>query len=1110
MGKYSLIRFALCLLLVQVLALKHSLVQGQDKSIKFEQLSVNEGLSQSTVFSILNDSKGFVWLGTRTGGLNKYDGYSFTHYKKDIDDPHSICGNEVVSLFEDDKGNIWAGTRSEGLSRFDPKTEQFVSYRSDDASKLPIPDNTINSILQDSDKQLWIATNQGLAYYKASDDGFVICKNSINEKSFGHIYALAPAGEGQLLVATKSSGLFLLDTKTTMVVKAFQHDTYNVSSISSNCITTVLYDSKGGIWAGTKKNGLNYCSNIESGEFVTYVNDVDNEGSLANNIIRTLWEDKNKAIWVGTKDGLDVIEYGSWGRATAQFIHYQKSDIGENSLNQNSVYAFAEDAYGNFWVGTWSGGVNHLIRGGKNFEHYWHQAQNEKSLSSNFVSSFAETDEGLWVGTEGGGLNLYDSYTGQFTVFSSTSTNSMSLVSDHVKSLYTDSDGDLWVGTFDGLHLFNSDKSVFEFFLEGVSIYSIQEGVSGEIWIGGSNGLYKLNKDDFAIKRYAYDKSDKNSISTNIVTVIYKDKNEYLWIGTKKGINLYNRSLDNFIRFKHDREDRNSISNNYIAAIQEDGYGNLWVGTSDGLNKYCHSSESFTHYGQRHGLPDNVINNILSDTEGHLWITTNRGLSKLSFSGAVNAHSDTATIHISEVRTFERSDGLQGNEFSQGACYRSENGELYFGGVNGYNHFHPNSIQENENIPPVVLSDFRLFNESVAIGADGSPIKEHISHTKEIKLHHKQTAFTFEFVALNYNSPEKNQYAYMLEGFDKDWVYVGNKREASFTNLAPGKYVFKVKAANNDGLWNEDGPAVAVVVKPAWWKTTVFYIVVILLVIALVFYVVNAREQQLKNNQATLESELAEGKKAIKEQQEKVEKQEQELQERNEKEKQVKWHNKGVIEMSKLISDKRNSLKVLAGSIIVEMVQYIGAEMGALYIRQGNNSKDQELTLMGGYALDNQHLGEKTVGHGEGLVGTCLLNKELMEIDDLPVGYATLSSGLGERELKHLTLVPVIYEGEVEGVIELVSFQKIPGYKINLIKTISETLAATLINAKAKVQIEQMLKESNEQKEALSQSEEELKQNLEELQATQEESARREELLTSELKELKKSRAKTV
>ena len=1060
------------LLITIFMGIQH--VYSQSSEMKFEHLSVNEGLSQSTVFSVLQDRNGFIWMGTRTGGLNKYDGYSFTHYKKDPDNAYSISGNEIISLFEDSKGVIWAGTRNEGLNRFDAQTERFYTYLSE-GNKGALPDNTIHAFCEDSNDQLWIGTNNGLAKYDIGSNSFIEYANSLTDSTFGQIYSLCQADEGEILVGTKNTGLYIFDVESGEVLKWYKSEDDNPSSLSENSITALLFDSQGRLWAGTRNIGLNRCDNLDSGEFVSIIHNEAVETSLASNIIRTLWEDKEGNIWIGTKDGLELLLPTEHSLSQPGFVHFKNENHNNNSLSQNSIYSFIEDFNGNFWVGTWSGGVNYIDKTGQKFIHIKHQENNNLGLSYNVVSSFAQSYNFIWVGTEGGGLDRYNPTTNQFEHFKKNPKKPNGLKSDHIKSLCIDKSGDLWVGTFNGVHLYNKRNNTFTHFLDGASIYSIKEGEPNEIWLASSKCLFRIDKNSFEIKTYKYNSNDSSSISNNSINTIYKDNNQYIWIGTKNGLNLYNRSSDNFIRYTNNRDSRSSISNDFITSICQDDTGVLWIGTVDGLNRYDENTSTFTHYGEKDGLPDNVISNIIADNENCLWITTNRGLTRLKLKHIEQSKTDNDIEFV--IRNYDRGDGLQGNEFIMNASFKGEDGELYFGGVNGFNVFQPHKIKDNYQEPPIVITNFKLFNKPVEIGAKNSPLTAHISNTKQLTLNHKQSVLTFEFVALNYTSPEKNQYAFLLEGFDEDWNYVGNKREATYTNLPAGDYVFRVKASNNDGIWNNEGTSISIVVKPAWYKTYLFYFILFVIVGGAIFIVEKARVEQLKKDRERLEKELANGNEEIVQQKMLVEKQEEELQIRQESEKQMKWHNRGVILLTNLISEKRNNLDLLANAIIVELVQYIEAQMGAIYFSMDSSDKIQELKLTGGYAVNDKQLEGTVVKKGEGLVGTCLKKKEILKIDDLPEDYALLGSGLGNASMSHLTLIPIIYENKVEGVIELISFEEIEEYKVKLIEAICTTLGAAIVNEKANRKIQLMLEKSKSQKEMSSAKKEELGQN---------------------------------
>jgi PAS domain S-box-containing protein len=1087
---YRLI-FSMLLMLCQILSFRQNMVFSQTDRSKIEHISVNEGLSQSTVFCILQDSQGFMWFGTRTGGLNKYDGYSFTHYKKDPNAKYSIGGNELLSLYEDSKGIIWVGTRSEGLSKFDSQTERFYNYYFDEDDSNSISDNTINATCEDSRGRIWVGTNIGLCVYNSEKNNFTRFNNSLTDDAFGHILSIKNIGEDLILLASKSSGIFLFNTESGKIIKDFTHDSENSSSISDNYVTAILYDSKGRVWAGTRENGISRLNNLKSNEFTNFVNDINNKESLTDNIIRTLHEDKNHNIWIGTKEGLDLLSPEQQEKDNPVFIHFKNDVQNENSLNQNSIYSFCEDSAGNFWIGTWSGGINYLISENQKFEHFKHKNNNINSLSFDAVSSFAITDQGIWVGTEGGGLNLFNRNLNKFTHYRQDINDTNSLRSDHVKSLFVDKDGDLWVGTFNGLHLFDKGKGQFKHFLDGASIYSIEAGINDEIWIGSSKELYKLNKNTNKITTYRNSTVEESSISNNSINIVYKDKNNDLWIGTKRGLNYYNRADDNFTRYIYSRIDIKSISNDFVTSINEDYYGNLWIGTIDGLNRFDTATKSFVLYGEKDGLPDNVIYNILGDNRGNLWFTTNRGLTKLNSNLSAENTVTSNNKKGLTIRNYDIGDGLQGNEFIMNSSYKSVDGEFFLGGTNGFNIFHPEQIKDNKQIPKVVISDFKLFNKSVEIGAKNSPLKKHISQTDRLKLNYKQSVFTFEFVALNFISPEKNQYAYKMEGFDDEWILAGNNRQASYTNLPAGDYIFKVKASNNDGIWNEEGTSIKLKVRPPWWKTIIFYLMVLALVSGAVYYFIKAREQQIKNDKKKLEEELKEGKQELEQQQSKVKQHEEEILRRNIEEQEIRFTNEGIAKFSDILSAEGNNLHELAQTIISEMVKYVGGVMGVLYISPDENSEEEKfLELYGGYAIDENVLIDKRVSAGEGYIGTCFTEGKTNVINNVPEDYFKLSSGLGEVLPKTVYIIPILQGSNIQGVIEIASLNTLENYKVQFIEKIGESITSVIAIRKASERMNILLEQSHQQAEELRSQEEEVRQNLEEMHATQEEMQR--------------------
>lgn len=820
---------------------------AQQSKYNFRHLSIREGLSQSTVFSVLQDHNGFMWIGTRTGGLNKYDGYSFTQYIKDPDDPNSISGNEIIALFEDDNGIIWIGTRKGGLSRYNSETATFERYYYDDTDSTTIADNTVSDIYQDSDGKVWLATNAGLCLYNAEENSFVRIRID-NKDQFGYISSIEELDNRYLCLGLKQ-GLVLYDKNTNKIYRFFEYNKNDDTSIGKGPVDNLLCDQKGILWVSNRSSGFSRLEDVEAGRFKRFTNMDDSEYSKDANNIRTIEQDRSGNIWIGSKGGLAKLSSDQLYTQDPVFEYVRNNENDDRSLSQNSVYSFCEDVNGNFWIGTWSGGLNYLYNGKQKFQHYKHLVNNETTLSSNFVSCFTQTSEGLWVGTEGGGLNLYSEETQYFKAVKHDEVNKLSISSDHVKSMLVDSDGDFWIGTYDGLNLYDGNLN-FKRYFEGVSVYSIVEGESGEIWIGCSRELIRFDKSDMNTTVYKRSLKDKSNISYNGVTKIFKDSYGEIWAGTKYGLNRYDRSIDGFEKFFHSSDDRSSISHDFITTIGEDSNRNLWVGTLDGLNVFDREEKTFVTYSKKEGLPDNVISNLLFDKSGELWLTTNKGLCKLTFK--------EGTLNNIEARNYDLRDGLQDYEFIMNASYRRNDGSLYFGGINGFNVFEPSNIVNNSEVPKIALTNFKLFNKDVSVGGEDSPLTKHISKTKKISLKYDESVITFEFVALNYTSTEKNQYAYKMEGFDKDWIHTGTKREAHYTNLPADTYTFKVIGSNNDDIWNEEGTSIIVEVLPPIWATWWFRVIAILLVLILGIWLYIYKSRNIKLNELKLEQKVAE------------------------------------------------------------------------------------------------------------------------------------------------------------------------------------------------------------------------------------------------------------
>jgi len=829
---------------------------AQNDDIKF--IHLHEGLSQSTVSCILQDKKGFMWFGT-LGGLNRYDGYEFIVYEKTFNDSVSLSDNRINGMLEDSDDNLWIATFN-GLNLFNRDTNKFIRYVHNEDDPGSLSHNYINTILEDSRGNLWVGTDQGgLNLLDKAENRFIHYMNDHKDNtslSSNTVHYIYEDRKGNIWIGT-GDGLLNLFNRDNQSFTHFKFDNDGASSLHPARFRSILEDNRGRLWIGTQGTGLILVKSHDSGHirFVQYTNDVNNDKSLCNNNVMSMYLDKAESLWIGTENGgisrLDIY--------TKIFKHYRNDPRDDLSLSCNSIWSIYQDQTGRMWIGTYTNGLNVIDKYHEKFTTYRYNPNNENSLSNNIVTSFVEDAySNMWIGTNGGGLNYFDRKKRSFVHYLHNKKDKNSLSNDVVTKLYMDSKGKLWAGTWaGGINVLIKDKKTFKHYntantsLNNDNIFGIIDDDVGNILIatfGGGLNIYSPKKNQFYY--YTHNELDNNSISSNYLTLLYKDKSSHIWIGTEgNGLDLLNKNESGqilFIHYSHDPSNPHSLSNNFVQSIYEDSNHNLWIGTSDGLNLMDRKNVTFTVFRKEDGLPSNTICGILEDDHDNLWISTLDGLSRF------NPQTKSSI-------NYDVSDGLQGNEFiDKGRAYKSGSGEMFFGGMQGFNIFHPDSVIENPFIPEVYLTDFKIFNKSVDIGTEGSPLDRHITETKEMTLSHKQSVFTFKFVALNYTHPEKNQYAYMLEGFDRDWNYAGNKREATYTNLDPGEYIFRVKASNNDGYWNEEGTSLKITILPPWWQTWWFRIMIIVLLGVSIFTFVEYRIYSMKKQHYRLEQQVKE------------------------------------------------------------------------------------------------------------------------------------------------------------------------------------------------------------------------------------------------------------
>ncbi|MCP4543236.1 MAG: GAF domain-containing protein [Chloroflexi bacterium] len=981
---------------------------ARDNDIKFERISLEQGLSDSTIFCILQDSKGFMWFGTHDG-LNKYDGYDFTVYRHDLEDPNSLSNNAVRSIYEDQFGTLWVGTDGGGLDRFDRGSERFVHYQNDPADFGSLSHNSVRAIYEDQSGMLWIGTGGGgLDRFDRETERFTHYRydlNKPNSLSHNFVTSIYQDKSGMLWIGTNGGGFDRFDPES----KEFVHhqanpedplglgDNYQVStdpnSLSNNYVMTVYEDRLGNLWLGTR-GGLDKFDR-ESGQFIHYQTDSNDPNSLSHNRVSMIYEDRLGALWVGTGGGgLDRFD-----RENERFVHYQTNLDDPYSLSNDRVWSVYQDRSGVLWVGTGGGGINKFDRETEKFTHYQTNLNDPDSLSHNNVTSIYKDRWGvLWVGTGGGGLNRFDQETGQFTHYQRDTSRFFSLSHNTVASIYQDRTGVIWIGTFGGLNRLNRESGRFVHYqndpldpysLNGNNVRPICEDESDALWVGTSRGLGKFDRETENFTHYQNNPNDPNSLSHDNILIIYKDQSGVLWIGTLGGgLDRFDQENERFIHYQNDPSDPTSLSDNNVASVYQDQSGVLWVGTfGGGLNKFNRETETFTYYRYgENGLPGDTVYGILEDdtppAEGgpYLWLSTNNGLSKFN--------PQTETFKNYDVR-----DGLQSNGFNAGAFYKSSDGEMFFGGDNGFNAFYADHITDNPYIPPVVLTSLTLDGESV-----GS--SESVENITEVTLYWPNNSFEFEFAALSYVQPEKNQYAYMLEGFDQDWEYIETTRFGRYTNLPGRTYTLRVKGSNNDGIWNEDGVSVTVTVVPPFWETWWFRGLVVLVVVggSIGGYRLQVRSVEARNR--ALETLVVERTHALEQRTHEIERRRQELE---------------ALYRADAELHRHLRLDQVLQALVDIAVDILRADKSSLMIW---DDQRERLVVRFARGFRFETLAEMSFAPGTGTVGQVAVTGEPIIVEDTHMDprVAQRAIAVEPEGIRSFMLVPIKVGGEVFGV----------------------------------------------------------------------------------------------
>lgn len=879
-----------CLLISALFSFVGSITLHQDvlaQEIKFKHLAVQGGLSQIRVNCIFQDKEGLIWFGTQDG-LNYFDGYTIRAYRHDAQDSTSISNNIILSIHEDSKGRFWIGTRYGGLNLFDRNTETFKAYKHDPANASSIANNMINALGETDDGLLLVGTDYGgLHVFNPETETFeryTYNQDDSNTISNERILSIAKDSKGRIWVGTYG-GLNLFDSEK-RIFKRFLHDANNVRSLSNDWIYNVYEDASQKIWVATY-NGLNVLDEI-TGSFKRFI--IDEE--IGGNWINCIYEDQDNKLWLGTSSsGLRIFSPSS--NDVAVFVN---DPDDPTTLANNWIQSIYEDRSGRIWLAT-QNGVDIIDPQEKQFSLFRSEPSDKSSLSNNqILSVYQDKQERIWVGTWDG-LNLFDKDNGKFKKYIINPDGPLVSESNCIFALYQDSRSQFWVGTNEGgLYQFNPSTNKFTHYKNDPAdasslsvnlISTFYEHNSDSLWIGTySGGISIFDQQTKKFHHYSHDPEDESSISHDFVRVIYLDKQGQLWVGTQGGgLNLFDFKTKSFKHFKHDENDSASLASNTVRAIYEDTKGRFWIGTGNGLNLLDREKQIFKVVTEKQGLPNNAVVSIQEDASGRLWLLTLRGLSRFT------PASTKAMLqgNWGSFRNYDQADGLPGTQLD--VSVKGADGTIYFGSTNGFAFFHPDKMKDNDYVPPVMLSGFEIFNKRIKPGKEinGFTMPLSISRAKEITLTHNESVFTIEFAALSYFQAERNKYAYKLEGFDKDWNYTdASRRFATYTNLNPGTYTFHVKASNNDGVWNNEGRTLTIVITPPWWKTWWFRglgMIVSLAIVGLIYFL---RTENIRRTNKSLSTIIEQKTKELKRANQSLADQSQELALQNERLKQSK------------------------------------------------------------------------------------------------------------------------------------------------------------------------------------------------------------------------------
>jgi signal transduction histidine kinase/ligand-binding sensor domain-containing protein len=820
----------------------YSITYAQRIYSRFDHLTVDDGLSSNRIRCIYKDSKNYLWIGTDVG-LDKYDSYQVKRYRHTGNIPGSISSDILTCIYEDRGKNLWFGTY-DGLNLYSPSRDNFKVFKNSSAAKNSLNSNCITGIVEDKKGNVWVVTD-GTCLNKWDPENQSFIRYPFESRKSG--LSVRPSrmaaidSKGNIWIGSLKPGITCFDPETALFTR-FNDPSPDFSNYSYK---SIYIDNEDKIWIAT--DGIGFFSyDPVLKKFEHFGMNGEGKGTNLNFILDIIPEDDRFLLLAVDQGGINRFDKVS---KTFDYIMYDNTN--DEGLNNNGIWCFHRDREGVLWIGTSGGGINYFNPKKERFKLFTHKSNNPRSLSYNFVGNVYEDHEGLiWIGTDGGGVNVYDPKTAGFRIFKHEADNPFSISGNVVRGIAEDKDHDMWIGTWDaGLNRYDRKTGKFIRYAPDVkNPSSISDKTIWNLFIDHNNTLwisiYNIGIDLFdirkgVIKRFRYNPENTGSLSGNNCWFYFEDQEKKMWICTQNGLDLYDSLTYSFKVFHFPDDD--------IGAFYKDKSGFIWVGTNTkGLFKCKQDGTILKTYDVTNILPDNRIHAITQDNKGNIWISSNNGISRLN-------------PEIQNIRNYSKEDGLQGDQFYQQSFLKTREGELYFGGYSGMNSFFPDSLKDNDFIPPVYLTDFQIFNKPVVYALPGAQFQTHISEAKEIKLKWDQSVFSFSFAAINYIHPKKNQYSYIMEGFEKEWNFTdASRRYVTYTNLNPGEYTFRVKASNNDGVWNEKGTSLKIIILPPVWKTWWFKTIILIIIIIVIISIYRLRIRQWNQQKVLLERSVAE------------------------------------------------------------------------------------------------------------------------------------------------------------------------------------------------------------------------------------------------------------